>query len=89
VKAPLQKLGCVEGHFDHCSLECFCPTRCVSVYVHGQPTIYVQNASPGPDKQENWLPAPKDNFSLYIRAYWPKEEITSGHWTPPLVKAAH
>jgi hypothetical protein len=55
----------------------------------GSLTIYVQNASPGPDKQENWLPAPKDNFSLYIRAYWPKEEITSGHWTPPLVKAAH
>ena len=55
----------------------------------GSLTIYVQNASPGPDKQENWLPAPKDNFSLYIRAYWPKTEITSGQWVPPLVKLAH
>jgi hypothetical protein len=55
----------------------------------GSLTLYVQNASPGPDKQDNWLPAPRDNFSLYIRAYWPKEEITSGHWVPPLVKAAH
>jgi hypothetical protein len=54
----------------------------------GSLTIYVQNASPGPDRQDNWLPAPGDNFSLYIRAYWPKEEITSGHWIPPLVKAA-
>lgn len=55
----------------------------------GSLTIYVQNASPGPDKQDNWLPAPRDNFSLYIRAYWPKEEITSGRWIPPLVKTAH
>ena len=47
-----------------------------------------QNVSPGADKQDNWLPAPRDNFSLYIRAYWPKEEITSGYWVPPLVKAA-
>jgi len=55
----------------------------------GALTIYVQNVSPGPDKQDNWLPAPKDNFSLYIRAYWPKAEITSGQWVPPLVKVAH
>ena len=55
----------------------------------GSLTIYVQNASPGLDKQDNWLPSPRDNFSLYIRGYWPKEEITSGHWIPPLVKAAH
>jgi hypothetical protein len=52
----------------------------------GSLTIYVQNASPGADKQDNWLPAPRDNFSLYIRAYWPKEEITGGRWIPPLVK---
>ena len=49
----------------------------------GSLTIYVQNASPGPEKQ---LPSPKDNLSLYVRAYWPKEELTSGRWTPPLVK---
>jgi len=55
----------------------------------GSLTVYVQNSSPGPEKQDNWLPAPKDKFSLYIRAYWPKEEITSGKWVPPLVKVAH
>jgi hypothetical protein len=54
----------------------------------GSLTIYVQNASPGADKQDNF-PAPKHNFSLYIRAYWPKEAITSGQWIPPLVKIAH
>ena len=25
-----------------------------------------------------WVPAPKDEFSLYIRTYWPKAEILEG-----------
>jgi hypothetical protein len=45
-----------------------------------------QNASPGAYKEANWVPAPKDEFSLYIRAYWPKQEILEGRWTPPAVK---
>jgi hypothetical protein len=52
----------------------------------GSLTIYVQNTSPGPDKQDNWLPAPKDTLSLYIRAYWPKAEITDGKWVPPRIE---
>jgi hypothetical protein len=39
----------------------------------GSLTLYVQSGSPGSDKESNWLPAPKGaDFSLYIRAYWPK-----------------
>ena len=52
----------------------------------GSLTIYVQASSPGADKESNWLPAPKEPFSLYIRAYWPKAEITDGKWTPPAIK---
>jgi hypothetical protein len=53
----------------------------------GSLTIYVQANSPGPDKEANWLPAPKDgDFSLYMRAYWPKVEVTGGSWTPPAVE---
>ncbi len=52
----------------------------------GSLTLYVQNTSPGPAKETNWLPAPKDDFSLYIRAYWPKAEITEGKWTPPRIE---
>jgi hypothetical protein len=53
----------------------------------GRLTLYVQADTPGPDKEANWLPAPKDaNFSLYLRAYWPKVEITEGSWTPPAVQ---
>lgn len=34
----------------------------------------------------NWLPAPADEFSLYIRAYWPDPKILDGTWTPPAVR---
>lgn len=52
----------------------------------GSLTLYVQNSSPGADKETNWLPAPNEDFSLYIRAYSPKTEITDGKWTPPKVE---
>ncbi len=42
----------------------------------------------GGGKETNWLPAPKDDFSLYIRAYWPKAEITEGKWIPPHIERA-
>lgn len=51
----------------------------------GSVTIYVQFAAPDADKRANWLPAPKENIALYIRAYWPDESITNGTWTPPAV----
>ena len=52
----------------------------------GSLTIYVQADSPGPDKEANWLPAPKGaDFSLYVRAYWPGPAIARGKWTPPPV----
>jgi hypothetical protein len=51
----------------------------------GSLTLYVQNESPGKDKESNWLPAPKDSFSLFMRLYWPKKEILEGNWKPPAV----
>src|SRR5262249_7472372 len=49
----------------------------------GSLTIYVQ-ADP-PAQRDNWLPAPKGDFSLYVRAYWPKAAVLDGSWTPPAV----
>jgi hypothetical protein len=37
------------------------------------------------DKVSNWLPAPAEEFSLFIRAYWPLPPIQEGLWTPPPV----
>ena len=55
----------------------------------GSLTIYVQADPPADGRRGNWLPAPKgEDFSLYVRAYWPKVEVTDGSWTPPPVKKA-
>ncbi len=56
----------------------------------GSVDLYIQNESPGPDKESNWLPAPKDKFILMMRLYWPKEtapSILDGTWKLPPVRA--
>ena len=51
-------------------------------------TLYIQNESPGKDKERNWLPAPKGPFIEAMRLYWPKEEALDGKWkAPPMTKA--
>jgi hypothetical protein len=53
----------------------------------GSLTIHVQADKPKDDAQRaNWLPAPKGDFSLYVRTYWPTTEVTGGQWTPPAVR---
>jgi len=55
----------------------------------GSVDIYIQNESPGKDKESNWLPAPKDKFILMMRLYWPKEgnpSILDGSWVIPAAK---
>lgn len=50
-------------------------------------TLYVQNESPGADKEANWLPAPAGPFTVFMRIYWPKPDALDGTWQPPkLVK---
>jgi hypothetical protein len=51
----------------------------------GSLTIYVQADPPEEPQRDNWLPAPGGaDFSLFMRSYWPKVEITDGSWTPPV-----
>lgn len=52
----------------------------------GSLDIYIQNAAPGPDKEANWLPAPRGEFNLALRLYSPRREALDGPWTPPPVK---
>jgi hypothetical protein len=61
----------------------------------GSLTLYIQNKSPGADKESNWLPAPNGDIYLVMRLYWPKTEAPSilpagnGTWQPPaIVRAA-
>lgn len=55
----------------------------------GSTDIYIQNESPGKDREANWLPAPTGDFVLMMRLYWPSEKapsIINGTWTIPPVK---
>src|SRR5271166_4830842 len=51
----------------------------------GSLDLYFQNASPGADKEANWLPAPKGPFNLTMRLYAPEMEALTGKWNPPPV----
>jgi hypothetical protein len=52
----------------------------------GSLDIYIQkNAKQG--AENNWLPSPSaGEFSILLRAYWPREAIISGQWLPPGIK---
>jgi hypothetical protein len=55
----------------------------------GSTDLYIQNESPGKDKESNWLPAPSGDFVLMMRLYWPSEtdpSIINGTWKVPAVK---
>lgn len=60
----------------------------------GSLTLYIQNKSPGADKESNWLPAPNGDIYLVMRLYWPKTEAPSvlppgnGTWKPPAIAVA-
>ena len=46
-------------------------------------TIYVQEDSPGADKESNWLPTPDGQFFMILRTYLPTEDIVNQTWQPP------
>jgi hypothetical protein len=53
----------------------------------GSLNIYVQSESPGPDRESNWLPAPKSGaLGPTMRIYAPKPEALDGSWAPPPFK---
>jgi hypothetical protein len=55
----------------------------------GSLDIYIQNQSPGKEKEKNWLPAPEGKFVLMMRLYHPQEtppSILDGSWKLPAVR---
>ncbi|WP_174800910.1 DUF1254 domain-containing protein [Martelella limonii] len=67
------------------------PRQDLKANADGSVDIYIQNESPGADKENNWLPSPKGKFILMLRLYWPKESnpsIIDGSWVIPPAKKA-
>lgn len=52
-------------------------------------TLHIQHATPGAEKEANWLPAPGGPFFMVMRLYWPKPEALDGKWqAPPLERTS-
>jgi hypothetical protein len=67
------------------------PRQNLQTNADGSVDLYIQNESPGADKESNWLPAPTGKFILMLRLYWPTEtdpSIINGTWRPPAVAQA-
>ena len=52
----------------------------------GSLDIYIQNASPGADKESNWLPAPQGGFNVVMRTYLTQPQVLNGTLQLPLVQ---
>lgn len=52
----------------------------------GSMDIFIQHEKPANDKVSNWLPAGKEDFSITMRLYWPKDAFMNGSWKIPPVK---
>jgi hypothetical protein len=74
----------VENPIDRYNIAAWMP---LTYNEDGSLDIYIQNESPGKDKESNWLPAAAGIFSVTLRVYWPKESMIDGSWkTPPINK---
>jgi hypothetical protein len=50
----------------------------------GRPLL--QHESPGPEREANWLPAPRGPLGLTMLLYAPKAEPLDGRWAPPALQ---
>lgn len=55
------------------------------VNTDGSLDIYIQHASPGAEREANWLPAPQGAFAPMLRLYSPTTETLAGDFTPPKI----
>lgn len=53
----------------------------------GSLDIWIGAASPGPDREPNWLPAPATGpFNMTVRIFWPKAAALDGSYHLPPVR---
>ena len=74
----------VPNAIDRYNLAMWMPLR---YNADGSLDLYVQAASPGADRDANWLPSPPSGpFNITVRIYWPKQEVLDGSYKLPPLK---
>ena len=59
-------------------------TQGLKTNADGSVDIYLQSASPGSDKESNWLPTPQQGpFFMVLRMYGPEGKLAAGEWQAP------
>jgi hypothetical protein len=58
----------------------------LEIAADGSVTILMQHASPGADREANWLPAPPGPFRPVLRAYEPGAALLDGTYQLPTVR---
>jgi len=59
----------------------------VAKNADGGMTLYIQAASPGADKEPNWLPCPAEGtWFIILRMYQPHDEVVQATWHCPAVR---
>lgn len=54
----------------------------------GSLDLYIQHVNPGPERESNWLPAPRGPLGITMRLYNPRREVLDGVWNPPPLRKA-
>jgi hypothetical protein len=60
----------------------------LAIDLDGSLPIHIQHRPPARARRSNWLPAPRDRFSLALDLYWPAAEALQAQWSPPPLERA-
>jgi hypothetical protein len=52
----------------------------------GSLDLYLQHENPGPERESNWLPAPRGPLGVTMRLYAPRPQALDGRWNPPAIR---